>query len=145
MLGTLYENGDGVKRDFFKAADLYRLAARQGNDAGAQYALGNLHYNGRGVAHDYDAAVRWFRMAADQGHAAAQFLMGVMFEEGWGHKPDYVKAYIWYSRAIPNAGHAKAADPGYDPEKARRALAKRMRRHQIARAEKELAALGLRR
>lgn len=84
-------------------------------------------------------------MAADQGHAAAQFLMGVMFEEGWGHEPDYVKAYIWYSRAIPNAGQAKAADPGYDPEKARGALAKRMRRHQIARAEKELAALGLRR
>ncbi|MDP6603208.1 MAG: tetratricopeptide repeat protein [Rhodospirillales bacterium] len=145
MLGTLYENGAGVKRDFFKAADLYRLAARRGNDADAQYALGNLHYNGRGVAHDYDEAFHWFELAANQGHAAAQFLIGVMLEEGWGREPDYVMAYIWYSRAIPNARQAKAANPGYDPEKARRALAKRMRRHQIERAEKELAALRARR
>ncbi len=145
MLGTLYENGDGVKRDFFKAADLYRLAARHGNDADAQFALGNLHYNGRGVAHDYDEAFRWFQLAAEQGHAAAQFLIGVMLEEGWGREPDYVAAYIWYTRAIPNARQAKAANSAYDPEKARRALAQRMRRHQIERAEKELAVLRARR
>ena len=42
--------GKGVERDFAKAAEWYRKAARQGH-AKAQTNLGNLYRSGRGGTH----------------------------------------------------------------------------------------------
>ncbi|MDD0759736.1 tetratricopeptide repeat protein, partial [Shigella sonnei] len=37
--------------------------------------------------------------AAEQGNAAAQFNLGVMYENGQGVRQDYVQAVQWYRKA----------------------------------------------
>ena len=41
-----------------------------------------MYRTGWGVPQDYAEAVRWYRLAADQGYTAAQFNLGIMYDEG---------------------------------------------------------------
>ena len=56
----MYEEGDGVEKDFEKAVKLYRLAADQGHTM-AQGNLGWMYTNGNGVEEDLDEAAKWYR------------------------------------------------------------------------------------
>jgi uncharacterized membrane protein YhaH (DUF805 family) len=47
-------------------------------DADAQYNLGVAYSQGQGVPQDDVEAEKWFRQAAEQGHAAAQYILGLM-------------------------------------------------------------------
>ena len=71
-IGSMYENGSGVKQDYAEAAKWYRRAAERG-DARAQYNLGIFHQNGWGVPKDDAEAAKWYRKAAMQGAASAQY------------------------------------------------------------------------
>ena len=64
-LGELYETGQGVARNFSRAAYWYRQAARQGF-APAQFNLGRLYADGRGVEQSDCEALRWFQKARKQ-------------------------------------------------------------------------------
>jgi TPR repeat protein len=66
-----YEHGEGVTKDFVKAAFFYCEAARRG-DAEGQYGLGWMYANGRGLPHDDAIAASLFALAAAQGHEHAQ-------------------------------------------------------------------------
>ena len=66
-----YEHGEGVTKDFVKAAFFYCEAARRG-DAEGQYGLGWMYANGRGLPHDDAIAASLFALAAAQGHEQAQ-------------------------------------------------------------------------
>ncbi len=136
-LGRMYENGEGLRADPYRAAEWYAVAAGAGNHRDAQFALGRLYYRGLGVPHDTGEAITWYLMAARQGHPAAQYVMGALYAGGGGVDRDYVEAYKWYSLAVPNAAGALAADQRFDPVRARRELAARMNRFQIARAERQ--------
>ena len=73
-LGVAYDKGEGVARDWAKAAEwMGRLeqVARQG-DAWAQFRLGVAYGRGEGVARDHAKGIEWLRKAARQGHAMAQ-------------------------------------------------------------------------
>src|ERR1035438_1985783 len=67
-LGNMYNNGQGVSKDYKEAARWYRLSAEQGY-APAQTILGFMYRDGRGVPQDPKEAVRWYRLAAEQGNA----------------------------------------------------------------------------
>ena len=54
-----------MKRDYEKAADLYRKAAEQ-NYAPGQAYLATLYSKGKGVPQDYGKAAGLFRSAVDQ-------------------------------------------------------------------------------
>ena len=41
-----------------------------------------MYENGEGVEEDYASAIEWYQLAADQEYAAAQFNLGLMYEEG---------------------------------------------------------------
>jgi TPR repeat protein len=69
-----YEHGEGVPRDYLRAAELYCKAAKQG-DAEAQFSLGWMHANGRGVARDDGIAAGLFGLAAAQGHEQARKML----------------------------------------------------------------------
>ena len=62
-LGVMYENGEGVPRDYKEAVRLYRLAAEQGHTK-AQHNLGTMYGNGTGVVQDFIYAHMWFNIAA---------------------------------------------------------------------------------
>ena len=79
MLGTFYENGEGVPQDYQEAVKWYRKAAEQGN-ADAQFLLGGLYATGQGVPQDDAEAVKWLRKAAEQGHAEAELMLILMGE-----------------------------------------------------------------
>ena len=48
---------------------------------------------------DYAQAVQWFRKAAHQGFAAAQYNLGLLYDNGQGVPQDYVQAVQWYRKA----------------------------------------------
>ena len=72
ILGFAYENGSGgLMADAAKAAELYKLAATQGNEA-AQGGLGAMYETGRGVPMDRRKAIDLYRQAAAQGNGYAK-------------------------------------------------------------------------
>lgn len=70
LIGSLYDNGEGVPKDAGEAANWYRQAAEQGH-VDAQFCLGRLYFMGKGVPEDAGEAANWFRQADEQGHAGA--------------------------------------------------------------------------
>jgi len=104
-LGLLYDNGQGVPRNYAEALTWYRKAAEQGNGKG-QYSLGMMYYNGQGVPKDYSEAMKWYRKAAEQGFAEAQYNLGNLCYRGQGVPQDYAEAVTWYSKAAEQ-GNAK--------------------------------------
>jgi TPR repeat protein len=71
-------------------------AAGQFEDAAAAYQRG-----------DYESAFRLLQPLAEQGDADAQFVLGVMYDNGEGVPQDYVEAAKWYRRAAEQ-GYAAA-------------------------------------
>jgi TPR repeat protein len=69
-LGLLYENGNGVPRDFAKARLWYEKAAVQG-EAKAQFYLGIQSAFGEGGPLDLVQAHMWYSLAAGNGNAHA--------------------------------------------------------------------------
>jgi len=72
-LALQYEHGEGMARDYLRAASLYCSAARAG-DGNALYGLGWMYANGRGMPIDDGFAAHLFRMAAQAGHMHAPML-----------------------------------------------------------------------
>ena len=44
-------------------------------------------------------AGQWFLLAANHGDIKAQDNLGVLYQNGEGVRPDYVKAYMWFTLA----------------------------------------------
>ena len=66
---------------------------------------------GLGVSHsqDYPQAAKWYERAAEQGFAAAQFMMGFLYEHGKGVRRVYARALDHY-RSAADQEHATAAN-----------------------------------
>ena len=62
LLGEMYENGLGVKKNLTEAAMWYRKAAEQEEDE-AQYLLGLCYEKGKGVRKDKEQAYYWYKKA----------------------------------------------------------------------------------
>jgi formylglycine-generating enzyme required for sulfatase activity len=106
-LGRRYYNGEGVAKNYTKAAGWFRKAALLG-DATAQATMGSMYLDGEGVPKDDAEAVKWFRKAADQGLARAQFVLGACYAEGRGVPKDYVEAYAWVNLAAARDDSARS-------------------------------------
>ena len=66
----MYENGEGVKQDFAKAAKYYQLAAKQEN-ADTQYNLAYMFLNGTGVKQNKRIAKELFGKSCKNGNQEA--------------------------------------------------------------------------
>ena len=104
------------------------------------FALGGMYADGQGVPQDDAEAVRWYRLAADHGHAAAQHILGVMYENGGGVSgvagmpgtEDYVEAHMWYNlAAAQSSGEERDISVS-----GRDAVAEHMTAEQIAEAQR---------
>jgi len=71
-LGQLYEDAQGVPRDYAEALKWYRMAADQG-DSWAQLAVGRFYEEGCGVRQDDEEACFWFSLAANRSPDEAPF------------------------------------------------------------------------
>ncbi len=97
-LGSLYEDGNGVKSDLAAAAKWYLAAAEKGNPVG-QTNLGILYQNGTGVPKDYAKALEWFLKADAQNYTSATLNIGQIYENGWSVPEDFAKAAEFYQKA----------------------------------------------
>lgn len=66
-IGLLYEEGQGVPRDYKIALAWYTKAANRG-DVDAAFALGRMYSLGLGVEQDRARAYAWYGRAARGGH-----------------------------------------------------------------------------
>ena len=97
MLGFMYNNGQGVGKNYGEAARWYMLAAAEGNSL-AQVKLAHLYKLGRGVDKDVNFAVSLYKRAASRDSEAALSL-GLMYLDGDGVLQDYSEAMIWLKLA----------------------------------------------
>jgi hypothetical protein len=65
-----------------------------------------MYYEGRGVPQDPAKAIRWWRKAADQGLPAAQYNLGLMYENEEGVSQDLAEAAKWYRKAAEQGDDA---------------------------------------
>jgi Sel1 repeat len=70
-LGGMYEQGQGVQKDYQQAFLWFTKAAAQ-EYAFAENALGFMYEQGQGVQKDYKQALQWYKKAAAQGYAEAE-------------------------------------------------------------------------
>jgi len=98
VVGKMYEEGNGVARNYEEAAKWYRRAADQGT-ASAQVALGVFYQKGRGLTENYQEAMKWYQAAAAQGHGKAMYDIGTLYENGQGVARSLQEAARWYLRS----------------------------------------------
>jgi TPR repeat protein len=94
-LGVMYENGQGISKDYKTSVKFWhRLAVDEGN-AIAQHNLGWLYQQGKGVPKNNKIAAKWWTLSANQGLANARFYNGLMYLLGPGAIQDYVFARLF--------------------------------------------------
>lgn len=109
-MGKLYQNGEGVKRDYEKALGLLKMSAEKGCSE-AMYILGSMYYNGEnGVKKDGTLSLAYFKTAADNGDVASMKCIGDLYYNGFGVNKNEAEAKRWYK---------KASDNGFAPAKER--------------------------
>lgn len=107
-LGTMYDEGNGVKKDPSEAFKWYKKAAEQG-DVDAQYNVAAMYTEGVGVNKDQSEAIKWFKKAAEQGDVDAQYTLAHIYFDGNGVKKDNVKAVRLFESAGAQ-GHREAQE-----------------------------------
>lgn len=126
-LGVLYSTGNGVPKDFAKAAELFQKASDKGNEL-ATANLASLYEKGNGVPQDYDRAFKLYKKAEAMGNCdhialcncylnghgtdrnydlALQYAIGAYEKDG-------VSKEQTGKNLIIIANNAKANDPGYN-------------------------------
>jgi TPR repeat protein len=98
LLGVMYAEGKGVKRDDKRAFELFDKAA-QGGHAGAQGMLAMFHAQGRATERNDGKSVEWARRAAENGDPLSQYMMGLRSMEGWGLPKSTQEAALWFGGA----------------------------------------------
>ena len=125
-VGSMYQNGRGVKADRSRAIEWYTKAAGQDNakavsrlelmkanesrfmktealamqgDVDSQYDLGKMYEKGVGTGIDYKLARDFYEKAAARGHTNAGYSLGLMYHEGTGLKRNNRTAFKWFMGA----------------------------------------------
>ena len=124
-LGLSYLYGQGIKKNIEQARQWIQKAADNGHEKAREVMLalnkktqpkqkkrstaegtsdkifteGLKHLNGKGVPQNYKKALALFSKAAKGNHPAAQYYLGMMYEQGLGTGRDLVSACAWYARA----------------------------------------------
>jgi hypothetical protein len=78
LLGELYSNALGIKRDDAKAAEWYKQAADRG-DREAMFALGMMRIAGRAGPANREEGARLLASSAKLGKAAAAYIISACF------------------------------------------------------------------
>lgn len=139
-LAGSYSEGWGVNKDPKQHFYWLGKAAEQG-DPVAQNGLARCFYFGDGTPQNYQQALKWFLKAVDQrgidslsqlGVIDSQYLLGTMFEKGYGVRKDLVEAHKWYNIAAVDA----ELDLLQHSAKARDAIEKLMTLEQVTEAQR---------
>jgi TPR repeat protein len=107
LLGDIYFEGLGGKKDQQLALNFYIKAAEKGN-IDSQHSLGWVYsYAEDKSLRDNTKSAAWFRKAADQGSLQSQVELGLMYEVGRGVLKNEKLAVEWYRKAAAK-GNSRA-------------------------------------
>jgi TPR repeat protein len=106
-LATMYASGQGMKKDYKRAAFWFFQAADAGI-ANAHYNLGVMFQQGLGVNKDFQKSLRWYESAARLDHPEAMYNLGIAYVEGVNGVRDLDRGVAYFKRAA-NAGVSQAA------------------------------------
>jgi TPR repeat protein len=109
MLGELYANALGVKRDYAKAAEWYKRAAEAG-DREAMFALAMLRLSGHsegGGAATREEGAKWLASSAKLGNPKAAYNLALLYLDGQTFPQD-VKRAAELLRLAADAGNPEA-------------------------------------
>lgn len=140
QIGLMYLRGNGVQQNNHRAVEWFRLATRLADNPEAHFYVGEAYFRGLGLPQDYGAAVPHYQRAARGGHKIAQYIIGTMYEAGWGVRQDLVQAWVWLMRAKPAAERISAHEEGYNVLRAIERVEKNMNRSQVEIAREKLKA-----
>lgn len=92
--------------------DLSSLRAKaEAGEAAFQAYFGYLYLNGSaGLPQDYEQAFKWYHKAADQGYVAAQYNLGILYDEGLGVTQSHEAGYFWLTLAAQASGKQDYAE-----------------------------------
>lgn len=107
QLGTMYEKGEDLPRNYAAAAECYRKAVPENLEAVLRLSL--LLINGDGVKQDYAQAMGLCHDAAKKGYGPAQWCVGYMYQHGLGVAADPRQAAKWYKPSSRNNASAALA------------------------------------
>lgn len=141
QIGVMYATGVGVEQNNHRAVEWFKLATRLSNDPEANFYMGEAYFRGLGVPQDYGNSVPHYEKAARRGHPIAQYIVGTMFESGWGLRQDLIRAWVAYKLALPFAEKIAAHEEGYNVETAIERVEALMNHSQLESARERLSAL----
>lgn len=103
-LGDMYEYGEGCQEDYKKALEMFIKCYEKSTDYNyddkirTAHRIGKLYFQGKkGIPKDYDKAFEWFKKAGeDTRYSFATYDLAIMYENGYGTKQDYKKAFELY-------------------------------------------------
>lgn len=102
-LAKMYENGEGIARNY-KASTQWLTKAAQGGNSQAQYELSERFQAGKGTYQNSEEAVNWLTRAAQQNNVNAQTGLAERYSTGNGVPKDDVLALSWYLKAAEQGG-----------------------------------------
>ncbi|MFZ6653713.1 tetratricopeptide repeat protein [Undibacterium sp. TJN19] len=105
-LATMYEQGQGIKKDPEKIASLIQAAADSKNPE-AEARLGSFYLLGsNGMEKNEQKAAYWLYRSASQKNVQGQRLLGHIYEHGLASFPvDLNEASKWYAKAAQQGDH----------------------------------------
>jgi TPR repeat protein len=98
MIGILYKNGMGIKKDFKKAFE-YIIKSYEQKQVEAITELGCLYYYGIEVEQNYARAFECLSESANMDDPRSQYNLAIMYENGHGIIQNYDMALKLYIRA----------------------------------------------
>ena len=107
QLGSLFETGKYVHRDYNETFHWYREAADKGN-AEAQLHLGGCYYFGIGTTTNLTSAAKYYRLASEQTNYNAMKNLGFFLINGMGVPKDIEAARYWLTRSAQEGGNRRA-------------------------------------
>ena len=110
-LGTMYQQGWGVKQSDNKAFDWYIKAAEKG-DPLAMFVVGSFYSQGRGIMLSTSRAVKWYRQASEHGHAESQFNLANHYFRGEGVAQNEREGMRWLQQSAANGLSSAQYDLG---------------------------------
>lgn len=130
-LGSHYQFGDGVEKNYVAALMWYEKSAAQGLPM-AKANLGYMYDLGLGTREDDAKAVELYKSAAKAGSARGMVNVGSMYAAGTGVEKDYIQAYKWFDIARFLTQQSPDMDSKWASRGALDELSKFMTKEQIA-------------
>jgi TPR repeat protein len=107
QLGSLYEVGKYVRKNYNEEFHWFNLAADKG-DPNAQLKLGVCYRYGFGTTPDFVLAAKYYRRSAEQTNYMAMEGLGYLLMNGFGVEKDSEAAKYWFTRAAKEGGVRRA-------------------------------------